>query len=197
MKAHLRMQAAALGGFSLQLQKGVEIRFRTGCTVTELVCHQLGVPADYLENRIQTIFVNGKVVDKPEGSTLHAGDTLTLSAAMPGLAGTTLRRGGYLGGFRGGITHDETACADPYEWSSLTIKVFNLLIKDLGPVILGRGIVLTKARASELFNARPESFWELCQQASLDDAPLSPQKFASLDWLGADEELDLAVEFKA
>jgi hypothetical protein len=195
MKAYLNMEASALSGFALQLQKGVDIWFQSGCSVTELVCDQLGVPKDYLDNRVQTIFVNGKVVDKPESSTLHAGDILTLSAAMPGLAGTTLRRGGHLGAFRGGITHDETKTDDPSEWAKLTIKVFNLLIKDLSPVILGRGVVIDKAQASSLFNGRPASFWELCREAKLDGKALSPQEFGALGWLAQGRETDLVVEF--
>ncbi len=195
MKAYLNMESSALSGFALQLQKGMDIWFQPGCSVTELVCDQLGIPKDYLDSRVQTIFVNGKVVDKPESSTLHAGDILTLSAAMPGLAGTTLRRGGHLGAFRGGITHDETKVDDPSEWAKLTIKVFNLLISDLAPVILGRGVAMDKAQASNLFNGRPASFWDLCRQAKLDGKVLSPREFAGLGWLAGEKETELVVEF--
>ena len=33
------------------------------------------------------------------------GDTLALSAAMPGLVGATMRRGGYFAGLRANISH--------------------------------------------------------------------------------------------
>ena len=195
MKAYLRMDPKALSGFSLELQKGMQIWFQTGCSIKELVYDQLGIPEDYLESRIQTIFLNGKVVDKPEASTLQAGDTLSLSAAMPGLAGTTLRRGGHLGAFRGGITHNEQASDAPCHWDKLTIKVFNLLIQDLGPVILKRGVNLGLSQAENLFKTRPASFWELCLEAKVRDEPLETQRFADLSWLAEGQEAELKVEF--
>ena len=45
------------------LGHGFCINVKTGCSVKELLCDQLGIKTDYLAQRIQTIFLNGKVVD--------------------------------------------------------------------------------------------------------------------------------------
>lgn len=54
----------------------------------------LGLPHFYVEERIQTLLLNGLAVDDPDTAVLESGARLALSAAMPGVLGATLRRGG-------------------------------------------------------------------------------------------------------
>ena len=71
--------------FSALLRAGFKLEARVGYTVKEFLCDQLGLPTDYYEERIQTIFLNSKPVDDAEKAIIRDGATVALSAAMPGL----------------------------------------------------------------------------------------------------------------
>jgi hypothetical protein len=83
------------------LQQGFAVKVQAGCSVKTLLCEQLGLSPEYLEERIQTIFLDGRPVDDVNSAIIEDGSTLALSAAMPGLAGATLRKGGYYAPMRG------------------------------------------------------------------------------------------------
>ena len=64
---------------------------------------------------------------------------LALSAAMPGLVGATLRRGGTYAAMRAAITRAaERGAAAAREEPLVRVKLFNLLIDELGPLLLAR-----------------------------------------------------------
>ena len=69
------------------LQAGVEVEVRVGSTIKLLLTEQFGIAADYLTNRITTVFLNHKAVDKVETAVVRDGAVLALSGAMPGLVG--------------------------------------------------------------------------------------------------------------
>jgi len=83
------------------------VNIQTGCSVKELICNQLGIAEDYLEKRIQTIFLNAKAVDDLDSTIVSDDSTLALSGAMPGLVGVTMRRGGFYASLRNQISHDK------------------------------------------------------------------------------------------
>jgi hypothetical protein len=135
------------------LQHGFRVNARVGCSINSMLCDQFGVETDYVMNRIQTIFLEGKPVDDAQTALLKDGATLALSAAMPGLVGATMRCGGYLGAFRGTITHnsaddDAVSCSD----GMVTIKLFNLLVGELGPQFLKRGIWIPEKSFLDFLN---------------------------------------------
>jgi hypothetical protein len=133
--------------FFLLLQQGVMIRSRVGCSVETFLREELKVAPGTIE-KIQSIMLDGRPVDDIDKAMLHDGSTLALSAAMPGLVGATLRRGGAYSSLRSAITYHETgnACMPGEGW--MNIKIFNLLMAELGPNLLGKGVLL---RASDLF----------------------------------------------
>jgi hypothetical protein len=141
------------------LQQGFQVAATVGCDIRTLLCDQFKLRPDYLSDRINTIFLNGKPVDDVATAVVDDGATLALSAAMPGLVGATFRKAGCLAAFRSSITyrkkgHSPAACRD----GTVTIKLFNLLVGELGPLFLERGIWIdgsawqefTKSSASEL-----------------------------------------------
>ena len=126
------------------LGSGIGIAFTPGATLKGVLCDQLVVPTDYLEGRIQTILVNSRPIDDPGEVYISHGDTVALSAAMPGLVGTTLKRGSHLAAMRGAITLDTaTRTTGRQPFSILTLKLFNMVAAELGPDIL-RGRVHVK-----------------------------------------------------
>ncbi len=124
------------------LQKGFGIKTKTGISIRELLCNELDIEPDYLENRIQTIFLDGKPVDDVGQTRVEANSVIALSAAMPGLVGATMRRGGLLSPFRSSITYRGENKSEKTVDTIITLKLFNLLIPELGCAFLHRGILV-------------------------------------------------------
>lgn len=126
------------------LQQGVQIKTRLGCSIKTFLCSRLGIPPDYVEDRIRTIFLDGKAVDDVDSAIIREGSTLSLSAAMPGLVGSTFKRGSHLAAFRSTVTHQKDAPGpSSSEEGFIILKLFNLTVRELGPALLNRGIWLS------------------------------------------------------
>jgi hypothetical protein len=145
------------------LQQGVMIRSRVGCSVETFLREELKATSGMIE-KIQSIMLDGKPVDDIGTAVLHEGSTLALSAAMPGLVGATLRRGGAYSSLRSAITYHETGkeCMTGEGW--MNIKIFNLLMAELGPNLLGKGVLI---RATDLFGFLAEREREFRQGCSV------------------------------
>jgi hypothetical protein len=136
----LELDHDSLPGVSLFLQKGVVVDVQIGCSVLTFLCEQLGLGPEYVEARIQTIMLDGKVVDDPKTAALHAGAVLSLSAAMPGLLGATLRTGSYYAAMRSQISWKGAAPTSGDLKGTFVLKLFNILINEVGPRLLRRGV---------------------------------------------------------
>jgi len=132
------------------LQRGVAVQAELGCPLRELLCGQFGIPGDYVEGRITTIFLDNHPVDDLDRSLIREGSRVTLSAAMPGLVGATMRRSGFYAALRQGISHAETAGDIGAGQGTVRLKLFNLLLPELGPLILARGILLQRDEMDRL-----------------------------------------------
>jgi len=109
-RLHLTLRADWIPLFFSLLQKGFMLEVKVGCSVRSLLLDQMGLSAEYIERRIQTLFVDSKPVDDLDRVAIRDGSTLALSSAMPGLLGATLRRGGYYAAMRSQITHRGIRC---------------------------------------------------------------------------------------
>ncbi len=139
--------------FSGLLQQGVTVAAPTGCSLWSFLTGELGIAPLYVKERITTIFLDGEVVDSLEGAVLRDGSLLALSAALPGLAGATLRRGGFYSSMRSAITRSADCTPLPAAAGAagtVRVKLFNLLIPELGPALLAHGIVLEQREAAEV-----------------------------------------------
>lgn len=147
--------------FFLLLQQGVKIRRRVGCTVAAFLQEQLGVGPATIE-KIQSIMLDGKPVDDIGSAMIHDGSVLALSAALPGLVGATLRRGGAYSSLRSVITYHETgeACKPGEGW--VTIKLFNQMMAELGPGLLRQGVLVRSPDLAALLAERAEEFRRGC-----------------------------------
>ena len=67
------------------LQSGLKIDAVIGCSVKSFLCDQLGLEPEYLDKRVQTIFVEGKALDNIDTTIIRQGTVIALSAALPGL----------------------------------------------------------------------------------------------------------------
>lgn len=136
--------------FSPLLQRGVFCSLATRCPVGDFLTAQLGIDPAYVRDRIATVFVDGSVVDDLATATLRPGSTLTLSAAMPGLVGATLRRGGFYSAMRSEISwkaDDDAPKLPDAPPDTIRLKLFNSVLREIGPGVLGRGVLIDRADA--------------------------------------------------
>ncbi len=122
------------------LGQGFLVNVPANCSIRDLIIDCLGIPNDYLEERIQTLFLNGSVVDDLNSCNIKEGSTLALSGAMPGLAGAVLRRGGFYASFRRQISHNDSPSRIDKDNHWIVLKLFNMIVKELGPGFLAKGI---------------------------------------------------------
>lgn len=140
MDVTLTLSADSISPFYILLQKGFTVRASVGCSIRTLLCEQLGLEPSYVEERIQTVFLDGKPVDDLDEAIIRDGAVLAMSAAMPGLLGATLRRGSHYALLRDSITYQNDLQSSSIKEGRIVIKLFNLLVNELGPLFLERGI---------------------------------------------------------
>jgi hypothetical protein len=126
------------------LQKGMLVKVRLGGNIRSLLCDQLGLDSEYVKNRIQTAFLNGKPVDDFDSAVVGEGAVLTLSGALPGLAGATLRKGGFYSSLRATVSYTKDTAEGEGEEGFITVRIFNILLPELAPVLLARGVCFPK-----------------------------------------------------
>jgi hypothetical protein len=166
------------------LQKGFMLEVKVGCSVRSFLLDQLGLSAEYIEGRIQTIFVDGKPVDDLDRVAIRDGSTLALSSALPGLLGATLRRGGYYAAMRSQITHREDPVSRQVTDGHIIMKLFNLTLSELGPPFLERGVWVKVEDLSDLFKKLPTEFPQGCRDASLNGDRIAPEGIRAWPWKG-------------
>ncbi|HQN19315.1 MAG TPA: hypothetical protein PKV86_09255 [Syntrophobacteraceae bacterium] len=183
-----------LADFFCLLQRGFRVATRVGISVETILTREFGLDKDSLD-RIQTVFLDGKAVDDLESSFVKDGSVLALSSAMPGLVGATLRRGGYYAGLRSHITSsEETPECIQAKQGLITLKLFNLLIRALGPVFLKKGILVERNVLWDFLAGQPSSFWMSCREARLDGCKLEIDALLQRQWTDADDLIRLEIE---
>jgi hypothetical protein len=181
-KISLTVKPDRISLFSSLLGQGFTLKIRTGISIRDLLCRQIGVSDDYLDQRIQTIFLNGKVVDNIDTAVIRQGSTLALSAAMPGLAGAVLRRGGAYAAMRSQISHKNNIVDDSAENGTVMLKLFNLVALELGPLFLNQGIWIDGKNLENFFQRVPDFFWDGCLTAEIDGTSQDVRKISLMEW---------------
>lgn len=163
----LHLAVDQLKDFFPLLQRGVLVPATVCCPLRSLLCDQFAIPADYVTDRITTIFLNNRPVDDLDHTIVQDGSRVTLSAAMPGLVGATMRRGGFYAALRQGISHVADIVTAAGECGTVHLKLFNLLLPELGPLVLARGLILEHDELTDLLKNIP---------GQVGDPPDSPSR---------------------
>ena len=179
---NITVEEDQVSAFFPLLALGFTVKTKMGVSVQELLCRQLGLSADYLDNRLQTIFLDGKAVDNVKTAVIRQDSALALSAAMPGLAGVTLRRGGAYATMRQKITYKKKAKNEIVKDGSIVLKLFNLVARDIGPMFLIQGIWISGKNLQDFFRKAPGHFWAGCRAAEIDGMHSEVEKLAHIDW---------------
>jgi hypothetical protein len=173
------------------LQRGFRLRVRVGSSVRSVLCDQLGLDPTYLEERVQTVFLNGKAVDNLDASIIEEGSTVALSSAMPGMVGATFRRGGYYSAMRSQITYREGTKSSQNEEGMFTLKLFNLLMHEVGPHLLSQGVLITtEALMDFLITLAPGTDFK----AELDGRTVDLETLKNIGWTNKCASVHLTLQ---
>jgi len=142
----------------------------SGTSVREFLIRVLGLSPEYIRGRIQSLFLDGKPVDDYDTAHIRDGSRLALSSALPGLVGATLRQGGLFALFRDTITYRDAA-AEERGNATVQVKLFNLIMDELGPSLLQKG-VLVKASVLRNFLAENQEVAKTSKKILLNTQPI-------------------------
>jgi len=178
--------------FFFLLQQGVMLRTRVGCRIQVFPSEEIGAGEGTID-KIQSIFLDGRPVDDLSAATIKDGSVLALSAAMPGLVGATLRRGGIFSSFRNTITYHEDSVHCDSGKGFVQIKLFNLLMDELGPCLLKKGVYVRSSTLITFLSEQSPDFWQGCRRALLDGNAVGPETLKGNARLSCHERLFLSV----
>jgi hypothetical protein len=132
-------------------------------------------------------------VDDIDAAAVKEGSTLALSSAMPGLVGATMRRQGFYASFRGTITHREEGERPQEKEGFFRVKLFNLLMAELGPFLLGKGIYVPSEEMARFLADQPDRFVDGCREADLDGRPINVSSLRKVGWYADSEWVRVKV----
>lgn len=155
----MRLPKDRLANFNSLLRQGFYVLVPGGMSLQQILLQEFDIPQDYLQHRVQTIFLDSNPVDDLEQAYPRDWSVLALSSAMPGLVGATMRKGGYYSALRGSISYQGQAAVEGQQDLSLQVKLFNFLAPELAGNFLCRGIFLENSRLLECLQQQASSFW--------------------------------------
>ena len=157
-------------------RQGVQMEILAGSSIRQVIVEQLGIAEDYLENRVQTLFLNGKPVDDVDAMKVSDGSVLALSAAMPGLAGATLRKGGKYAAFRQQISLGSDSPVPVLRKGRMILKLFNQVTEEQGPVVLTKGIGMSGGDFLDVIRkAQDQSLMQEILKAEVNGKAIAPE----------------------
>lgn len=174
----VRVTCRRIAAFFPLLQRGFRVVARTGCSLNQFLSGQLGIDPDYVEERVKTVFLNGSPVDDFDTTMIRDEITLALSAAMPGLVGAVLRRGGVLASFRHSISSRPQACGPDAGQGAVKIKLFNILVRELGPGFLEQGVWIHASELIEVAGTDLEKLGDACESIRIAGTDLNLEEAA-------------------
>lgn len=154
--------------FASLLQRGFLIPCAQATTISDLLFSLPGFTRQYLEQKVQTIFINGSAADRVD-LPLRPGDTLALSAAMPGLAGAIFRRGGQHGSLRSQPAHKAMPTTGGTGY--ITVKLFNTIAVDRAGELLAQGILLAGRSLHQFLVRQQDGLLPYTRQITMNNAP--------------------------
>jgi len=174
----LTVDPEALRRFTTLLQSGIYLRTGQGTEISALLTTLPGFSMDYINNRVETVFVNGLPADNMQQKLYGETAVLALSAAMPGLAGAIFRKGGVHASLRSG-TATGLAAADQINTPIVVrLKLFNIIAVERGVQLLADGCTLAAAALVKFLNYRPP-LTAAVTEFNIDGRSIDPEQFAA------------------
>ncbi len=153
-QVRIELLAEDLSLFHHLLRQGLQATVHLGTSVQQVLTQDLHIPQERVDRDIQSIFLNGHPVDDLDTVISTPESVLTLSAAMPGLVGACLRRGGTYAKLRQAISwHEEPQRMEKIKLGIIKVKLFNLMVSVLGPILLSRGLWVETERLANVLDS--------------------------------------------
>lgn len=180
----------------LLLLRGVRFETTPGKSVQSFLAETLPTDRNYIENSIQTIFLNGQAIDDPETTLITEPGTIALSAAMPGVFGAAFRKNGVYSGLRQRYENNQKkkSATDPSGNILVTVKCFNRVAEDLGDDLLARGVRLDIEDFTEFWQQQKVVLEKGCRQIIVDDRPETGSRDLMETLRGLTGDLTLEIE---
>lgn len=152
-----------------------------GATLGEVLT-SAGFSREYLRDRVQTVFLDGSVVDDLDSEVISAGSVIALSAALPGVAGAIFRKDSPISEMRSRTaTRKDTPDCGGHERVLATLKLFNQVAEEMGPTLMRNGIIVNRSDLLEELTRRSKVFENAILRAELDGKTVSPTALLSGD----------------
>lgn len=160
----------------LLTSRGMKFEVPAGTSVKHFLHRFLTADESYIENSIQTVFMDCRAVDDMENTIILGPCTIAVSAAMPGVFGAAFRKKGLYRGLRCGYT--ETAGSrekeDADKPAVVTLKLFNKVAEELGGPVLARGIYINAQDFAKFWEQHQEVIEKGCSRAIVDGKAAEP-----------------------
>jgi hypothetical protein len=157
-------------------QAGFLFRCQVGQSIADFLFRQLSLERDFVEKKISTVFLDGECVDDISLANMKDGSVVAFSSALPGLVGATLRRDGFYACLRDSITYHKEEMPVEARQGTITVKLFNLLMDELGPVFLEKCIITARTAIVSFFQAQKEDFWKEISAVHLGNTSIAPSR---------------------
>jgi hypothetical protein len=188
----LVMDAKGAPLLQLLFHEGVRLKAMLGISVRNALA-QFGIADQYIDDEIGAIFLDGKCVDNVDESIVGPESSMALSAALPGLVGATLRKGGYYAGLRSGITDIPSSRSIAPQRGLLTLRLFNAVAQDLAPAFLARGIFISGWTFGSLLASRADEFARVLIECRISGRSVTLDELAAHPCLLDDSMIRLTV----
>ena len=113
-------------------------------------------------------------MDDVDKSVVRDGSVLALSAAMPGILGATMRKGGRYTAFRKDISEHGDECGICETSGRVTVKLFNMVASEVGGGLLEAGIEVAGSDLQRIADRYPDKLNRSIQSARMDDRAITP-----------------------
>ena len=150
----LRLSQEGMDKFTALLQSGVEIKTKAGEPLLQFLEKIPGFTPEYIDNDIQTIFLDGTAIDDVHAPLTDTETVIALSAAMPGLSGAIYRKNSIHSPLRS-VHHHYDATKVEEKTISIYLKLFNSIARDRGAEMLRQGVTLKTSTMLTFLQTRP------------------------------------------
>ena len=171
LKINIQAKAEAAALFYSLLQNGFYIDSETGISLYDFLFKECGIDEEYITGTIKTVILNNQPVDDYKKAVIRDGNVLSLSGPMPGLVGATMRAGGFYSSLRSSITYRDNDHSGESGRGMVFLKLFNLVMSDLGKKFLEAGIIYGTDELKSFFADMKEDSWNDISSVGIDDQP--------------------------
>jgi hypothetical protein len=167
----------AIGGFTSLLQAGIFVPAVRGVSIGLFLEALPGFTADYINDQVQTIFLNGTATDDMETPLDGDNPVLAISAAMPGLAGAIFRRNSLHAALR--TVKKTTESRSAADEITVTLKLFNAIARDRGIQLLEGGVRIKASSLAAFLNNRTPLMASI-RKARLSGETIAPARLPEI-----------------